>query len=185
MKLTITILILTFAISSNCFSQVETGDKAPQFFAKDDSGEIWNSDDYIGKKVLVVYFYPAAMTGGCTKQACAFRDDKSKLDALDVIVVGVSGDEIENLKYFKEAHNLNFPLLSDLDGEIANKFGVPVKGGGSIVRNIEGSDITLNRGVTTSRWTFVIDKSGKVAYKNTQVNAAEDSQQTIDIIESL
>lgn len=185
MKLTITTLILTFAFSSNSFSQVETGDKAPQFLAKDDSGELWNSDDYIGNKVLVIYFYPAAMTGGCTKQACAFRDDKSKLDALDVIVVGVSGDEVENLKYFKEAHNLNFPLLSDLDGEIANKFGVPLKGGGSIVRNIEGSDITLNRGVTTSRWTFVIDKSGKIAYKNTKVNAAEDSQQTIDIIESL
>ena len=60
-----------------------------------------------------------------------------------------------------------------------------MKDGGSIVRNIDGNDITLDRGVTTARWTFIIDKQGKVVYKNTDVNAAEDSKKSIDIIKSL
>lgn len=182
---------LTFAIiaalllSSFSFAQVDKGDKAPQFTAKDDANQMWNSQDYVGKKVVVVYFYPAAMTGGCTKQACAFRDDKAELDKLDAIVVGISGDEVENLKYFKDAHNLNFPLLADTDGSIARQFGVQLRDGGSIVRNIGGEDMTLERGVTTARWTYVIDKEGKIAYKNTEVDAAEDSKQTIEIIKNL
>ncbi len=166
-------------------AQAEIGDQAPQFTARDDANQLWNSNDYFGKKVVVVYFYPAAMTGGCTKQACAFRDDKAKFDELNAIVVGISGDKVENLKYFKEAHNLNFPLLADPDGSIAKKYGVQIKEGGSIVRNIGGTDITLERGVTASRWTYIIDKNSKVVYKNTEVNAEEDSKQTIEIIEDL
>jgi peroxiredoxin Q/BCP len=74
----------------------------------------------MGKKVVVVYFYPAAMTGGCTKQACSFRDDKAVLEALDAIVIGISGDEVQSLQYFKEAHSLNFPLLSDPREKLPN-----------------------------------------------------------------
>jgi peroxiredoxin Q/BCP len=179
------LLSLFLLISFSAKAQLKVGDQAPSFTAKDDTGQAWNSADYVGKKILVVYFYPAAMTGGCTKQACAFRDDKSQLDQLDAIVVGVSGDEVENLKYFKEAHNLNFPLLADPAGNIAKQFDVKMKDGGSIVRNIGGQDLTLERGVTTSRWTYVIDKQGKVAFVNTEVNAAEDSKQTIDVIKNL
>ena len=182
MKTTILFITLLFYVSVECLAQVEVGDLAPQFSLHDDSDMVWNSSDYMGKKILVVYFYPAAMTGGCTKQACAFRDDKSKLEELDAVVVGVSGDEVKNLQYFKEAHNLNFPLLSDPNGSIASKFGVQLKDGGSIIRNIGGEDLTLNRSVTTSRWTFIIDKKGNIAYKNTEVNAAEDSKQTLEII---
>ena len=180
-------LIIAFLLGISFFSlaQLKVGDKAPLFAAQDDADQIWNSVDYMGEKIVVVYFYPAAMTGGCTKQACAFRDDKSKLDDLDAIVVGVSGDQVENLKYFKEAHDLNFPLLADPDGLIANKFKVKVKDGASIVRNIGGNDITLERGVTASRWTFIIDKAGKIAYVNTEVSAAEDSKQTIEVIKNL
>ena len=58
---------------------VEVGDKAPVFNANDDQGNLWKSSDYVGKNYLVVYFYPAAMTGGCTKQACSFRDNKATL----------------------------------------------------------------------------------------------------------
>jgi peroxiredoxin Q/BCP len=179
------LLFAGLIISMVSYAQVEKGDPAPDFILKDDQGKAWSSSDFFGKKVVVVYFYPAAMTGGCTKQACSFRDDKSKLDALDAMVIGISGDEVGNLKYFKEAHELNFPLLSDPNGEIAKKFGVPIKDGGSIVRNIGGNDITLDRGVTTSRWTFVIDKNRKIAYKNTNVDAAADSQTAIEVIEQL
>ena len=181
-------LIITFAlllINGVSHAQLEVGDSAPLFSGKDDMNKTWNSSDYIGSKIIIVYFYPAAMTGGCTKQACAFRDDKSKLDGKDAIVVGISGDEVENLKYFKEAYDLNFPLLADTDGKIAEKFGVHVKDGGSIQRTIEGNEVTLTRGVTTSRWTFIIDKKGKIVYKNTDVNAAEDSKEALAIINNL
>lgn len=177
--------VLFFAVIIQSKAQVQVGDKAPGFTSIDDQGNAWSSDKYYGKKVLVIYFYPAAMTGGCTKQACAFRDDKTSFDELDAMVVGISGDEVENLKYFKLAHDLNFPLLTDEDGGIAKKFGVPIKDGGSIVREIQGSDITLERGVTTSRWTYIIDKSGKVVYKNSEVNAEKDSETTLSIIKNL
>ena len=179
------ILSLFFVVSSNGFGQVEVGDKAPSFSAKDDHGNSWSTDQYYGNKILVVYFYPAAMTGGCTKQACSFRDDKASFDQKDAVVIGISGDEVQNLQYFKEAHELNFPLLSDLDGSIAKKFGVPLRDGGSITRNIGGEDVTLERGVTSSRWTFIIGKDGKVVYKNSEVNAEKDSETTLSIIENL
>lgn len=185
MKLAALITSLLLVITFTVFAQVNVGDQSPKFAALDDSNKSWDSSDFLGEKNIIVYFYPAAMTGGCTKQACAFRDDKAKLDGLDAIVIGVSGDEVENLKYFKDAHNLNFPLLADHDGEIAKKFGVPLRDGGAIVRNINGNDMTLDRGVTASRWTFIIDKKGKIVYKNTEVNAAEDSQKTIEVIKNL
>ena len=103
------------------------GEKVSAFEAFGDDGKLWKSSDVVGKDFLVVYFYPAAMTGGCTKQACAFRDHKAKLKEIGAQVVGVSGDEVEGLKYFKIAENLNFTLLSDIDGKIAKIFGVPTK----------------------------------------------------------
>ena len=162
------------------------GDKAPAFSATDDNNATWNSSDVVGKQNLVVFFYPAAMTGGCTKQACAYRDDKQTLDGLNAAVVGISGDKVENLTFFKEAHQLNFPLLSDPEGKIADLFGVPVKKAEkSIVRTINNKEQTLTRTATTSRWTFVIDKEGKVVYKSTQVNASEDSKAVIKALEGL
>jgi len=161
---------------------LQVGDATPAFSALDDNGEKWNSGDYVGEKVLVVYFYPAAMTGGCTAQACAYRDDKSALDEINAMVVGISGDRVENLKVFKQVHNLNFTLLSDQSGEIARQFGVPVRQGGTITRTVDGAQVELARGVTTSRWTFVIDKKGKIIYKNTEVNAAEDSKAILSLL---
>src|SRR5687767_9406212 len=79
---------------------VKVGDPAPKFESVDDQGKPWKSADHVGKKVLVVYFYPADMTGGCTKQACGFRDDFKKLADKGVEVVGVSGDSVENHKIF-------------------------------------------------------------------------------------
>ena len=184
---TLTVIVLFTIITQLTNAQEETlkiGDKAPTFKAIDDQGKKWNSDGVVGEKVLVVYFYPAAMTGGCTKQACAYRDNKAKLSDLGIEVVGISGDEVVNLKYFKMAHDLNFPLLSDLDGSIAKKFGVPTKDGGEITREIDGEEKTLKRNVTTSRWTFAIGKDGKIIYKNTEVNATEDSENVLKAIQA-
>ena len=132
----ILIILVSFALSTYS-GELEVGDDAPDFKAKSDNETVWNLSDYIGDKNIVVYFYPAAMTGGCTAQACAYRDLSSNLESVDALVVGISGDNIEGLKVFKNANDLNFPLLSDESGDIAEKFGVPTRDGGTIEREVE------------------------------------------------
>ena len=180
---TLSLFIMTIA-STHSLSALEVGSKVTPFAANDDSGEIWNAAEYIGKKNIVVYFYPAAMTGGCTAQACAYRDFSTSLSEEDAIVVGVSGDSVNGLSLFKQAHNLNFPLISDPNGSLATLFGVPTRDGGSLEREIDGEMHTFFRGLTTSRWTFIIGKSGKVIYKNDDVNAAEDTATVLEILKS-
>jgi peroxiredoxin Q/BCP len=179
-----------FASSSTAFAdadqtQVKVGDKAPVFEAKDDTGKTWKSSDRVGKKILVVYFYPADMTPGCTKQACGFRDDMKKLTGKDVEVVGVSGDSVRNHQLFKKVYDLNFTLLADEDGAVAKKFGVLLRKGGSITRTIGGKEEVLTRGVTAARWTFVIDQKGLVVLKNTKVKAANDSKAILKVVKDL
>ena len=182
---TLFVLIMALATFTATFAQeLKVGDKAPVFSAKSDDGSTWNVQDYLGKKFIVVYFYPAAMTGGCTAQACAYRDMQGEINNADALVVGVSGDNVDGLKLFKKANNLNFPLLSDEHGEIAKKFGVPTRDGGKITREIEGKSYDLERGVTTSRWTFIIDKNGKIVYKNTEVDVSKDTQQILEFIKN-
>lgn len=165
---------------------LKVGDKAPHFEAEDDSGKAWKSADHVGKKILVVYFYPADMTGGCTKQACGFRDDLSKLASKDVEVIGVSGDSVRNHQLFKKAHRLNFALLADTEGKVADAFGVPVTREKKTVKaTIDGQEETLVRNVTAKRWTFVIDKQGTIVAKNTSVAAADDSKAILKVIEKL
>jgi len=175
------------AAAENKAKELKVGDKAPSFEATDDQGQPWKSSDHVGKKVLVVYFYPADLTGGCTKQACGFRDDMQKLADKGVEVVGVSGDSARNHQVFKQVHKLNFTLLADEDGTVAQKFGVPfVKGAKEFkTKDAEGKAVTLTRGGTAQRWTFVLDKNGKIIHKNTQVKAAEDSKQILEVVEKL
>lgn len=161
---------------------LKVGDQAPKFESVDDEGKPWKSSDHIGKKIVVVYFYPADLTGGCTKQACGFRDDMKDLTAKGVEVIGVSGDSVRNHQLFKKDQKLNFTLLADEKGSVAKAFGVPVSAGGSIEREIDGKKETLTRGVTEKRWTFVIGKDGKIALKNTEVNAPEDSKAILKLV---
>lgn len=166
--------------------ELKEGDKAPVFESVDDQGKPWKSSDHVGKKIVVVYFYPADLTGGCTKQACGFRDDMAKLEGKNVEVVGVSGDSAKNHQIFKAVHKLNFTLLADEDGSMAKKFGVPVSKGGEFkTKDADGKDVVLKRGVTIQRWTFVIDKDGKIALKNSKVAAAEDSKKILETVEKL
>ena len=171
------ILSLSFDISP-----VQVGDTVPDFNAIDDQGNSWNLYDHLKSDYLIVYFYPAAFTGGCTAQACSYRDHMSELALINASVVGISGDEPQNLDKFKKENNLNFTLLSDQDGEIAKVFGVPLKNGGTIERQIDGKTFQLTRSVTTSRLTYIIDINRKLIYKNTNVNAANDSQTVYEFI---
>lgn len=179
-------LAVLVSVTSAIDISLKPGDAAPEFTVQDDTGAQWNSQDHFGKKIVVVYFYPADMTGGCTKQACGFRDDLGKLKELGVEVVGVSGDSVKNHQLFKKAHSLNFTLLADPDGKVANAFGVPfAKGEKSITREIDGQEYVLTRGGTAKRWTFVVGPDGKIAYKNEQVNAAEDSKKIAAVVKKL
>lgn len=161
---------------------LSVGEKAPVFKAIADDGSTWDLKKYLGKDNIVVYFYPGAMTGGCTRQACAYRDHQNDLNAADAVVVGISGDKVENLKLFKQAENLNFTLLSDEKGDIAKSFGVPLGEGGSIKRTVAGTEYELVRELSAKRWTFIIDKDGKIIYKNEAVNAEKDSEEVLSFL---
>ncbi len=179
--LTIALLILA-TLASSAQQGLTVGEKAPQFKATADNGSTWNIKEFLGEKYIVVYFYPAAMTGGCTKQACSYRDHREDLQSAGVEVVGISGDKVENLRLFKEAEKLNFTLLSDEKGEIAKLFGVPVGDGASIKRTVGGTEHELVRGVTVKRWTFIIGKDKKIIYRNETVNAEKDTDEVLDFI---
>jgi peroxiredoxin Q/BCP len=167
-------------------AQVELGEKVPNFHATDQEGSKWvlkkqlKSADY-----LVIYFYPAAFTGGCTKQACAYRDQKGELGEVGAQVVGVSGDKPETLELFALEHGLNFTLLSDETGEIAALFDVPVNDGGTINREIKGQSLDLERGSTIQRWTFILDNKGVLIYRDTEVDAEQDSNKVLEFLSSL
>ncbi|KAA5544521.1 peroxiredoxin [Roseiconus nitratireducens] len=180
------LLMLADHSASAAETDLEVGDAAPSFEAVDDTGKVWKSADHVGKKIVVLYFYPADMTGGCTAQACGYRDRMESLEAAGVEVVGVSGDTAENHQLFKKAHQLNFTLLADPDGEVAKKFGVPVSvGEKSVTKIIDGSEKVLTRGATAKRWTFVIDRDGNIAYKDSQVNAKQDPEKIQAVVKSL
>ena len=102
---------------------LKAGDKAPQFSLPDQDGEQINLSDYQGQRVLV-YFYPKAMTPGCTVQACGLRDEMDTLKAKGVEVLGISTDKPEKLARFAEKELLNFTLLSDEDHSVCEQFGV-------------------------------------------------------------
>ena len=101
----------------------KVGNKAPAWSLKNQNGEKVCLKDFQGKKNVVLYFYPKALTPGCTTQACGIRDIQAELDAKDVVVFGVSPDPEDKLQKFIDKHELNFDLLSDIDHSIAEKYG--------------------------------------------------------------
>ena len=174
------VILTSFTVTGQ--QGLSVGDKAPEFKALADNGSTWDIKKFLGKKYIVVYFYPAAMTGGCTKQACSYRDHRDDLQSAGVEVAGISGDKVESLRLFKLAENLNFTLLSDEKGDIAKAFGVPVGEGGAIKRTVEGTEHELVRGVTAKRWTYIIGKDKKIIYKNESVNAEKDTEEVLNFI---
>lgn len=165
---------------------LEVGDLAPAFQTTDDQGLTWKSSDHLGKKYIVVYFYPGDFTPGCTAQAQKFRDHMNALYDQGAEVIGISGDSAKTHALFKDAYKLTFTLASDEKGSLAKKFGVPVSKGADVkFRKPDKMLLEFKREITTARWTFIIGKDGKIAYKNTKVNPLEDSKQVSAIIEKL
>jgi len=125
-KLLSAALLFTAAVA---FAEVpQAGVPAPMVTGKDQDNHEFKLADVIGKKIVLLYFYPKDFTGGCTKEACGFRDRMGDLQTNNVEVVGVSFDSAESHKKFAEQYKLNFPLLADTDGKIADAYGVHVAG---------------------------------------------------------
>ena len=131
-------------------TKLEIGAKAPAFSLQNQDGETVNLSDFAGKKVIV-YFYPAAGTPGCTTQACDFRDNINSLASAGYQVLGVSKDSVADLKKFKDEQGLNFPLLSDLDLTVHNLYAAYGE------KNLYGKIVT---GVLRS--TFVLEEDGTI-----------------------
>lgn len=123
---------------------LKVGDKVPEFTAKDQHGNLFNSGDVIGKKGVVLYFYPKDDTPGCTAQACSFRDQYEDFLLLNAEVIGVSGDNEKSHQKFAQKYRLPFTLLSDSKKELRKLFGVP----------------TNLLGLLPGRVTYVIDQNG-------------------------
>mgnify|MGYP002655224181 FL=1 len=140
-------------------TRLEAGSKAPAFTALDQNGNSVSLADYAGKKVIL-YFYPAAMTPGCTTQACDFRDSLSSLAASGYVVLGVSKDTVAKLKKFEEHDSITFPLLSDPELTVHNAYGVYGE------KSMYGKTVM---GVIRS--TFVIDESGVLTHALYNVKA--------------
>ena len=112
----------------------KVGDAAPSIEGKDQDGKAWKLADHVGKQVVLLYFYPKDDTPGCTKQACGLRDRMGDLKKDKVEVVGVSFDSSESHQKFIAKHNLNFSLLADTDGKIADAYGVRREAGKNMAR---------------------------------------------------
>ncbi len=138
---------------------LKIGNAAPAFTLLNQKGEKVSLKDFKGKSNVILYFYPRAMTPGCTVQACGLRDSKRKLTSNDTIALGVSPDAPSKLTKFVEKEKLNFDLLSDEDHAIADKYGAwgPKKFMGKEYDGI-------------LRSTFIIGKDGKLKHMMPKVN---------------
>ena len=138
---------------------LEPGSSAPHFSLPDKDGKVHSLSEYRGQKVIL-YFYPAASTPGCTTQACDFRDNMASLQSAGYVVLGVSKDKLPALQKFAENENLGFPLLSDQDLSVHNAYGAYGE------KSMYGKKVM---GVIRS--TFVVDESGNLEHSLYNVKA--------------
>jgi thioredoxin-dependent peroxiredoxin len=160
---------LTMLSSARAAETPKAGEKAPLIQGKDQDGKTVKLADFVGKKVVLLYFYPKDDTPGCTKQACGLRDRMSDLQKENVQVIGVSFDNEESHKKFIAKHNLNFPLLADTDGKIADAYGV---------RRADGKNMAR-------RASFLIGLDGKIAHVTDTASADTHLAEMKEAVEKL
>jgi peroxiredoxin Q/BCP len=163
------IAFLGFRSMSMAATAPKIGEKAPDFSLPDAKGEMLSLASLQGNW-LVLYFYPKDDTPGCTKEACSFRDDIHQLEKLGAKVVGISVDDSGSHTEFAKKYHLPFPLLSDKDGAVANKYGA-----------------LTNLGVVkmAKRYTFLIDPKGVLQKSYLSVDTSRHSQQIIDDLSAI
>lgn len=153
-------------------SLLKAGSKAPEFSLLNQDEVKVSLKDFRGR-YLVLYFYPKAMTPGCTTQACSIRDIKQELDDLGVAVLGVSPDPVARLQKFRDKHQLNFDLLADEDHAVAEAYGVWG------LKKFMGKEY-----MGLIRTTFIVDPKGKVAEVLKKFTTAAHHQALLDWFDS-
>ena|SRR5579871_4922625 len=144
------------------------GDSVPLFTLKQTNGTDFNISDYIGKKILVIYFYPKDESAVCTKEACSFRDSYTDFTNAGALVIGINSASVETHKAFQENHKLPFILLSDPENKVLKTFGVKSKF------------------FISGRETFVIGLDGKIAYTYTAfMQGKEHSDKALEFIRQM
>ncbi len=152
---------------SSFAKELKVGDQAPMFSLKKQDGQEFKLDDR--KKLwTVLYFYPKSETPGCTKQACAFRDNIDKIRNQKTEVFGISINTVEDQKNFKSKHQLNFDLLADTDGQVTELYGAKMP----IIK-------------MAKRWTFILDPDLKIRSINKDVDPVKDADQVAIKIKEL
>ena len=147
------IYLLLFALyfvfnQTHKMNKIIAGSMIPEFFLPDQNGNLFDIKSVLGKKKLVIYFYPKDDSPGCTKEACYFRDQFEVFQEADALIIGISGQSVQSHKEFADKYRLTYTLLSD-EGDVVRKlFGVP----------------TNFFGFLPGRVTYVADKTGKVVY---------------------
>jgi peroxiredoxin Q/BCP len=148
---------------------MQRGDVVADFDLPDETGAPRKLSEFLARGPVVLFFYPAAMTYGCTRESCHFRDLKAEFEAVGAQRIGISADKVEKQREFSEKHGFDYPLLSDPDRRIADQFGV--KRGISFLPN--------------KRATFVIDTDAKVlAVINSEVNMSAHADKALDVLRS-
>jgi thioredoxin-dependent peroxiredoxin len=144
--------------------RLEPGDQAPDFSLSDDSGKPVSLGDFAGRKV-VVYFYPAAMTPGCTTQACDFSDSLDSLQAAGLSVVGISPDKPDKLAKFRANDGLTITLLSDPDKAVTSAYGAfgEKKMYGKTVEGVIRSTFVVDENSRIERAMYNVKATGHVA----------------------
>lgn len=158
--------------ASNTTAMVELslGSTVPGFVLKDQHGNAFDISTVLGKKNLVIYFYPQDDTPGCTKEACSFRDQFEVFREADALIIGISSSSVKSHKEFAEKHQLNFTLLSDEGNKVRKQFGVP----------------TNFLGLVPGRVTYLINKEGKVVFIfNSQMNAEQHVTEALKVLKEL
>lgn len=156
-------LFVFLGLSSASHAELEIGQPAPGFRLQDQKGEWHTLDQYAGSWVAL-YFYPKDDTPGCTKEACAFRDNIFAFEEIGATILGVSLDDVASHAEFAEKYSLPFSLLADIDADAATKYGVLKKMAGMTF---------------ASRQSFLIDPEGRVQKHYKKVNAEKHSEQVL------
>lgn len=160
--------------SSSSAVNLKVGEKAPSFSLQNQNGQTVSLKDFTGKQHVVLYFYPKAMTPGCTVQACGLRDSADTLRQAGAVALGVSPDKVPALTKFRERDQLNFDLLSDENKTLAKSYGVWG------LKKFMGREFMGVR-----RWTFIIGKDGTIKHIMDQVNTATHHDDVLAILKTL
>jgi peroxiredoxin Q/BCP len=156
--------------SGQDMKKIEVGSKVPEFTLADQNGKMFSISSVLGKKNLVIYFYPKDDSPGCTAEACAFRDQYEVFNEADALIIGISGQSVESHKEFADKYHLSYTLLSDEGNKIRKLFGVP----------------SNFLGMLPGRVTYIADKSGKVIYIfNSQAQAERHVDEALKILKGL